>query len=142
MAAINHPLGGSRRFPIPAPFGKPNWWVIGGAFIAGAGAMLPVLQNSAATSEGFSAQRYQAEQAQLKGEISGLEADVAQLTSLARIQRRAAELGLGPGENPVYVTVEEPGPEPAKIPAEYLPKTAPHQEAPAPWWRSFLDWLP
>jgi hypothetical protein len=142
VAAINHPLGRARRLPLPTPLAQPNWWVLAGVLVAGVGAMLPVLQNSTATSEGYGAQRYQAETARLNGEIGVLEADVAQLTSLARIQRRAAELGLGPSENPIYVTVEEPGPAPAKIPSEYLPKAAPKGDAPAPWWDSLFGWLP
>ena len=142
MAAINHPLGRARRLPLRSPLGQPNWWVLSGALVAGIGAMLPVLQNSTATTQGYGAQRYQAETARLNGEISVLETDVAQLTSLARIQRRATELGLGPSENRIYVTVDEPGPAPAKIPSEYLPKATQKRDAPAPWWNSLLGWLP
>jgi hypothetical protein len=142
MAAISHPLGRPRRLPLRPPLAQPNWWVLAGVLVAGFGAMLPVLQNSTATSEGFGAQRYQAETARLNGDVSVLGADVARLTSLARIQQRATELGLGPGENPIYVTVEEPGPAPAKIPSEYLPKVVPQRLAPAPWWDSLFGWLP
>jgi len=143
MAAINHPLGHARRgLPLRTPFGRPNWWVIAGVAVVGLAAMLPVLQNSAATSEGFGAQRYQAQQAQLKSQISVLESEVASLTSLSRIQRRAEEMGLGPSENPIFVSVDEPGPAPAKIPSEYLPSPVVTQDEPAPWWESLFGWLP
>lgn len=141
MAAINHPLGHPRRVPFPVPMARPNWWVLSAVAIAGLGAMLPVLQNSAATSRGFEIQQSQAEQVRLQGEISLLESDVARLTSLARIERRAKEIGLGPSDHPFYITVDEAGPQPAKIPAEYLPPVARKTDAPDSWWRSLIDWL-
>jgi hypothetical protein len=110
--------------------------------IAGTSAMLPVLQNSMATSEGFHMQSAQAEQAQLRGDISVLESDVGQLTSLERIQRRAQEIGLGPSDNPIFVRVDVAGPAPAKIPAEYLPAPTPARVTPQSWWQSFFGWLP
>lgn len=141
MAAINHPLGNARRLPLPSPFGKPNWWVLSAVAIAGFSAMLPVLQNSAATSRGFDIQQSQARQAKIQGEISLLESDVARLTSLSRIGRRAKEIGLGPSDHPIYINVDEAGPQPAKIPAEYLPPVAPTRDIPDSWWQSLIDWL-
>ena len=105
------------------------------------GAMLPVLQNSAATSQGFDVQRVQAEQAQLNGDIQLLEADVARLSSLSRVQRRAEEIGMVPGDRPIYIQVDEAGPEPAKLPAEYLPQPAHKAEEPEPWWQSLFSWV-
>jgi hypothetical protein len=116
--------------------------MMGALAVAGVSAMLPVLQNSAATSRGFALQQRQVEQQRLKGDIGLIEADVARLTSLPRIERRADEIGLVPTTDPIYITVTEPGPAPAKIPAEYLPPPAPKASRPASWWRSFLDWLP
>ena len=143
MAAINHPLGGARRgIPLPRPVGSLNWWVLGGVLVVGVSAMLPVIQSSAATSEGFRTQASQSDEARLNAQISQLETDVAQLTSLPRIQRRATELGLAPAENPIYVRVDEPGPAPAKIPSEYLPAPAPKTDLPEPWWRSLINAVP
>lgn len=142
MAAINHPLGGARRGLRFRPAGSLNWWVLSGVLVVGVSAMLPVLQSSTATSEGFKTQESQAQESKLQGEISVMEAEVSQLTSLTRIQRRATEMGLGPSDNPVYVHVDEPGPAPAKIPSEYLPRTSRVSESPAPWWQSLIGWLP
>lgn len=142
MAAINHPLGGARRgMPIPGSLGTLNWWVLGAVLMVGVSAMLPVLQNSTATSRGFNTQHFQADEAKLKGEISLVEADVAVLTSLSRIERRATEMGLGPTDNPIYVRVDVAGPAPAKIPSEYLPERAPKRDVPEPWWRSLFNLL-
>ncbi|MGE5597585.1 MAG: septum formation initiator family protein [Hyphomicrobiales bacterium] len=142
MAAINHPFPQSRRLPLP--LGRPalNWWVLAAILIFGVGAMLPVLQASTATTRGFEVQQLQAQQDQLNGDIRQLEAEVANLTSLPRIERRANELGLVPAEDPIYITVDEPGPGPAKVPSEYLPGPIPQPEEPAPWWQSLFSWLP
>jgi hypothetical protein len=141
MAAINHPLGRPRRLPLPVPTARPNWWVLSAVAIAGLSAMLPVLQNSAATTRGFEIQQSQAQQARLQGEIGLLESDVARFTSLTRIERRAKEIGLGPSDHPIYITVDEAGPQPAKIPSEYLPPLVPRRDTPDSWWRSLIDWL-
>ena len=147
MAAINHPLGLPRRrlyLPNPAgPITGPiNWWVVGAVVVVGVSAMLPVVQNSTATDDGFATQRSQAQQVQLNGEIRMLESNVARLTSLPRIERRAAEIGLSPASSPYFVAVDEPGPAPAKLPAEYLPGLASETGKPEPWWRSLMKWLP
>lgn len=119
-----------------------NGWVL--AAIAGAtvSAMLPVLQNSTTTSRGFEVQEVQARQTRIEGEIGLLESDVARLSSLARIQKRAGEIGLVPASSPLYITVEEAGPAPAKIPAEYVPPPTRASEKPEGWWNSLKRWLP
>ncbi|MCC7364884.1 MAG: hypothetical protein IT303_10985 [Dehalococcoidia bacterium] len=141
MAAINHPLPHHRRLPIPVRPGAINWWVIGAIAVFGVGAALPVIQNSTATSRGFDVQRLEAQQVQLNGDIRQIESEVAALTSLQRIERRAGDIGLVPGSNPIYIEVSEPGPAPAKIPAEYLPGPVRAADEPEPWWRSLLSWV-
>ena len=127
-----------RRLPL---VGRINWWVIGAVAMVGLSAMLPVLQHSTATSEGFNVQKTEAQKAALNGEIRTIQQDVAQLTSLSRIERRASEIGLGPGPKPIFITVDQAGPAPAKIPAQYLPVPVPHTDGPEPWWRSLLHGL-
>lgn len=140
MAAINRPLPQQHRLPLP---GRPafNWWVLGAIAVFGIGAMLPVLQNSSATTRGFEVQALQAQQAELNGQITEIEADVATLTSMQRISRRATEIGLVPGSDPIYIEVDEPGPAPAKIPSEYLPEPVRPAEKLEPWWHSLVSWL-
>jgi len=144
MAAINHPYGGARR-----PFGRilprlpaPNWWILGALAILGFGAVLPVIQNSTATTRGFEIQALQAEQSRLQGEIRAYEADVATHTSLARVEQRAVELGLKPAEDPIWVEVDEAGPAPAKIPADHLPPPSPQTGDGESWWQSLFGALP
>ena len=127
---------------MPAPIRAVNWWVLGAITLATVSAMLPVLQNSSTTSRGFEVQELQAKQVRLEGETAIVESDVARLTSLARIQKRASEVGLVPATSPIYISVGVAGPAPAKIPAEYLP--TPQRDSPGPetGWGSLLRWLP
>ncbi|MGB4863912.1 MAG: hypothetical protein WBO97_15775 [Tepidiformaceae bacterium] len=144
MAAINHPLGRPRHsLPLPVPgVGRLNLWLAVAVVVAGVSALLPVLQNSLATSRGFDIQATQRQETTLNGQISLLEGEVASLTSIARIERRAREIGLGPAADPIYVHVDEPGPAPAKLPSEYLPKSDTPPVSTAPWWKSLVNWLP
>lgn len=143
MVAILHPFGGERRAPRPVlPLRRPTGWFVAAAAIAGFSALLPVLQNSLATSRGFDIQSADTRRAELDGELRLLEADVARLTSLSRIQRRANEIGLRPALDPIYVTVSEAGPAPAQVPAEFLPRPGGHVAQPDSWWRSLISWLP
>lgn len=143
MVSIPHPLRGAGR-PLEQPAGpvRSGRWVVAGVAVIGLSAMLPVLQKSTATSRGFTLQQHQADEARLKAEIHLLEADVARLTSQERLERRARQIGLGPSQDALYIDVSVPGPEPAKIPAEFLPPREPTVEDPAPWWRSLLGLLP
>lgn len=144
MATINHPLPGARRGPlrIPRPHGGGGLWLAAAIALAIVAAALPVVQNSTATSEGFDLQAFQRQEAGLNAEIAALESDVARLTSYTRIERRAQEIGMVPAQDPTYVDVNEPGPAPAKLPADYLPRATPLPDSPDPWWKPLVDWLP
>ncbi len=143
MATLPRPIGAhGRTVHFPPAIARANWWVIAAILIAGMSALLPVLQNSSATSRGYRVQSLQARQAELNGQIGELESEVARLTSQERIERRALENGLGPSSNPIFITVEVPGPAPAKIPAELLPSPQPRAAGAEPWWRSLFRWLP
>lgn len=143
MAAINHPLGHPRRgIPIPVASGRLNVWLALAMGVAALSAVLPVVQNSLATSRGFDLQASQRQEVQLNGEIGVIESEVASLTSHTRIERRAREIGLAPITDAIYVSVSEPGPAPAKLPSEYLPRVEPRKPGPSRWWKSLVGWLP
>ena len=93
----------------PCPRFGLSKWVLTGVLLAFASAMLPVFQNSSVTSRGLDRQSLEAAKDALRAEMSLLEADVARLTSLERIARRAREIGLFPSGNAFYVTVTEAG---------------------------------
>ena len=141
MAVLPRPLRES-GFSLPNPFRGLNWLVAGFIVAATVSAMLPVLQNATTTSRGFEVQALQAQQVRIEGDIKLIEADVARLTSLTRIEKRAAEIGLVPSTSPIYINVEVAGPAPAKIPAEYLPPPTANTNSTEGWLSSLLRWLP
>ena len=143
MAAIGRPFGSAPagRLRLGLPW-RVNGWILAGVLIAVTGALLPILQNSAVTTRGLDVQALEAEKARIEAEMSIMEAEVGRLTSLERIERRAQEIGLGPGPEPEYVSIPEAGPAPAKIPAEFLPRQPEPASEPAPWWRSLLEAIP
>ncbi len=142
MVSIPHPLRGlGTTEPREEAASHPRRWVAAGIILVGAAAMLPVLQKSTLTSRGFTLQEHQAEHARLLSEVGILETEVARLTSHERVERRAAQIGLFPSEGAMFVHVDVPGPEPAKVPAEFLSPREPVTDDPEPWWRSLLGWL-
>ena len=141
MATIHRPYGIPHAGDLRNPLGGINRWLVGAVFLAGVMALLPVMQNSWVTSQGFDLQAIEQQKAATRGQMSLIETDVARLTSLSRIERRATEMGLVPAFDPIYVSVDVAGPAPAKIPAEYLPGPAVQTSETAPWWRSLLQWL-
>lgn len=143
MVSIPHPLKGIYSpFHFPRPAAGPSGWVAAGIVLVGASAMLPVLQKSTLTSRGFSLQEHQANAIALTSEIRGLESEVGRLTSRDRLALRAFQIGLRAPDLALHVNVSVPGPEPAKIPIEFLPPQELTPEDPIPWWRSFVGWLP
>lgn len=143
MVSIPHPLRGLEApVGLPRPATGSGGWVAAGIIILGLSAMLPVLEKSTLTSKGFSLQQHQAKEKSLSLEIRDLEAEVAHFTSLERVEHRAIQLGLRPADIPIYVEVDVPGPEPAKIPAQYLDPEPIPEEPPPALWRSLLGWIP
>ncbi len=143
MVSIPHPLRGLEApVRVPRPAAGSGGWVAAGIVILGLSAMLPVLEKSTLTSKGFTLQEHQAREESLSLETRDLETEVSRLMSEERIERRALQLGLRPADIPIYVKVDVPGPEPAKIPAEYLEVIATPDEQPPALWRSLLGWLP
>ena len=82
MAAIQIP-GAQRGVPLPV-VGPVNWWIVAGLLVFGASAMLPVFQNSMATSRGFDTQKLQLQQTHLRNDIKLLEVDVVETQLLCR----------------------------------------------------------
>lgn len=142
MATINIP-----RYQGPSislPFGAPrlNWWVLGGLAFLGFAGTLPVLQNSSVTATGFQMRRVEVQQQQIEQQIALAESDVARLTAMERVASRAREIGLEPvREAPIHLQVGVPGPEPARVPSEFLPPPAPRPETSETWWQQLRRWV-
>ncbi len=98
---------------------------VGFAVVVAAGmavAVLPVAQNSSATTAGQEVRALERRRSDLQASIYNMQNDVAQLGSLARIDREARErLGMVPANRSVIVQVPEVGPAQRDVPARYLP---------------------
>jgi len=121
MTTLDQPAPRTRSLSLPR-LGV-SGWVIAGALIVSAGALAPVVQNSLMTTQGRNIEVLQQEQKALQVEMRQLEAEIARLTSIERVARRAGEIGLVPNAAAIFVTIGEAGPEPPKIPAEHLPES-------------------
>lgn len=122
MTALEHPGARAHR-GLSLPRLGVSGWVVAGALIVSASAMAPVVQNSLMTTQGRDLEVLEGQQNALRIEMRQMEAEIARLISVDRIARRAGEMGLIPGANAIFVTIEEAGPEPSKIPAEHLPES-------------------
>ena len=127
-------------------------------FAAGAVAvigLLRVVQTSQVTTAGFAMQSLQQEKLELGTNVRQLEAEVASLSSLDRIEREAKRLGLELPERVSYVSVNVARPATAEdlLPARFAPA---QDDAPAGsaaggvdgspeksgWWQDLLNLLP
>ena len=106
-----------------------------------------VIQPSQVTTAGFAMQSLQQEKLELETSVKQLEAEVATLSSLERIEREATRLGL---ELPVHVSyvpvnVAWPGTAADLLPARFAPVDEDAVDGSpddAGWWQHLLNSLP
>lgn len=110
-------------------------------------AVLQVVQTSQATTANFAIQDLAQQRLELQAQVRQLEAEVAGLSSLTRIEAEAKRLGLEQpqGTEAVEVNVAWAGASVDRLPTRYaLEEQAPpvEEDADSPWWRDLLDHLP
>ncbi|OGO51007.1 MAG: hypothetical protein A2148_02430 [Chloroflexi bacterium RBG_16_68_14] len=110
-------------------------------------ALLQLVQTSEATTTSFAIQQRQQEKLELEASVHQLEAEVAALSSLSRIEQEARRLGLEPpqAQESVVVNVAWPEADRQRLPTRY----APLEEEPidvkregSSWWQDLLKLLP
>lgn len=113
--------------------------------------LVRIVQTSQATTAGFAMQTLQQEKLELETSVKQLEAEVATLSSLERIEREATRLGLELPSQVSYtsVNVAWPGRAVDLLPARFAPvdgdaALAGEEGSPddAGWWQYFLNSLP
>jgi cell division protein FtsL len=147
MAALNR-----IALPAPRPFGRRvsgRFVLVGVAVLAVAVAALQVNQFSHAASTGYTIDALTQERATKQAENHELEAEVAQLSSLSRVESEArGTLGLVPATHKIYVTVNQPVPSGQSLPKRFVDQAvaaAADSPAPAPvppLWKRLLHLLP
>jgi cell division protein FtsL len=114
------------------------------AFIAAALVGLwQVIQISDATTTGFNISRLERERLDWQASVRELEAEVAALTSLERVEREARErLGMVPAPQELHLEVNVPAPRQQLIPRRFLDEEALPAEPAGSWWEPLLRLLP
>ena len=145
MAVLNRTIARTRPKAAPTAGLHPGpVLLIAAAAIVIIG-LLQVVQTSEATTKSFAIQRLEQDKLELEASVRELEADVAALSSLARIEQEARRLGLKPPEarEAVEVNVAWPGAD-APLPTRFVPEG--EEAGPAgedsSWWQDLLRLLP
>lgn len=139
-----------QRIAVPLPHALPRrisakYVLVAAGVLAMLFALLQVNQFSKLTSTGYEIDQLNRARAAKQSENHALEAEVAQLTSLSRIDREARErLGLVPPARTQYLTVH--GAQPVTRPsAPRLSAQPPAAHAPdprTPWWKRAAGLIP
>jgi cell division protein FtsL len=142
MAAIQRPA-----LPIPLARGRlrtGRWLALAVALVVG-GALLQVNQSSAVTGTGYDIEGLKRERAAKQAQNHDLEAEVARLSSLARVEIEArVRLQMDKPKNTLNMNVAGPVPDHQTLPTRFLPPPFEDRDAGAdpPFWRRLLDLLP
>lgn len=134
-----------QRSVLPLPrVGLPRathgrWLLAGATAVLVAAALLQVNQFSRLTSTSYQINDLNAQRAARQAANHDLEAEVARLSSLARVEIEARlRLGLGPAERTLYVDVNQPAPDRQTLPTRFLPPDRPPAARGSGGWLSFI----
>jgi cell division protein FtsL len=108
-------------------------------------AVAQLLLRSEATTATFEIRSLEQQRLGLETEVRQLEAEVASLSALARVEREAKRLGLGPpvGQDTVQVNVAWEGADQERLPTRFARDDEEDAGGDAtPWWQDMLDLLP
>ncbi len=141
MAVIHRPALPAQRAPGRIRSGRIV--LTGAAVLVIGGAVLQVNQFSAVTGTGYQIEDLKRERAAKQAENRDLEAEVARLSSLARVDIEArTRLSMGPAGRVMHLEVNGPVPERQTLPTRFLPVEG-EAESPRPTlWERLLDLLP
>jgi cell division protein FtsL len=142
MAALHRPA-----IPAPRILGRPR---PGKLLVAVAIALVVIAagfqvnQFSRLTSTGYQINELNRQRAERQAENHALEAEVAQLSSLARVDWEArTRRHLEPAQQKLYITVNHDVPDRQTLPTRFLPPEAPDAgQAGGPMWKRLLKSLP
>jgi cell division protein FtsB len=142
MAALHRPA-----IVAPRVFGRPRpgrLLVAGALGLVAVAAGFQVNQFSRLTSTGYEINGLDQQRAERQAENHAIEAEVAQLSSLARVDWEArTRLHLEPAQQKLYLTVNHDVPGRQTLPTRFLPaEPATPAQADEPMWKRLLKSLP
>ncbi|GBD14290.1 Cell division protein FtsL [bacterium HR25] len=145
MAAVR-PRVSLRPSTWPLPWLGLPLVIVLSSLAVGLAALLPLTQYGNAATTSASLDQLERDRSAWQARVDELEAEVARLSSLDRIEREARErLGMVPPEEVVYIEVPVARPEGTKVPDRYLERPARAEGevgADSAWWEKLLGWLP
>ena len=142
MSAFDRLITGPLPKPLPQTTNvRP---VLLGAFLVVALiGLLQVVQTSNATTTGYNLNRLEQQRQDDQAQVHQLEAEVASLTSMDRIEAEArGRMGMVPAGNTINLEVHKPPPEQQLIPRRFAPEPSSAAPAGESWWQSLLQLLP
>jgi cell division protein FtsL len=105
--------------------------------------LLQVIQTSDATSTSYNIRHLEQDRQDLSAQVHSLEAEVATLTSLQRVEREARDrLGMVPAEKVLYLEVNVPPPQQQLLPRRFSASEPSVDEPGTSWWQALLKLLP
>jgi cell division protein FtsB len=143
MATLDRLVPPAPALPVEGQTWKPRRAIAAVLTAAAAIALLQVIQSSSFAHTGYRIQQLEAERTTRAAAINQLEAEVAALSSLDRVERAARErLDMVPARNLTYIAVDVESPSGPLLPRPILsPSPAPPGDV-EPWWQSLLKALP
>ena len=128
---------------LTAPTWSPRRAIAAALTVAAAIAVLQVVQSSGFAHAGQSMQRLEAERADTAARVHRLEAEVAALSSLDRIERAARDqLGMVPARTTLHIQVSVPAPDGPLLPRPVIQPLPPASANGDPWWQRLVNALP
>lgn len=142
MAAIQRP---ALRIPVArGRLGSGRLIGVAAGALVILGALLQVNQFSAVTGTGYEIEQLKRERATSQAENHELEAEVARLSSLARVDIEArVRLGMTPAKQTIHMQVTGAVPDHQTLPTRFLPpESAAVEPDDPPLWKRLADLLP
>ena len=135
---------------IDRPFSRPSFrlWSLRRILALAFGAvallgLLQVIQTSDATSTSYTIRHLEQERQDWSAQVHRLEAEVATLASLERVEREARDrLGMVPAEKVLYLDVDVPPPQQQLLPRRFSASKPSVDEPGTSWWQALLKLLP
>jgi len=101
--------------------------------------LLQVIQTSDATTIGYTINSLEQERLDWSAQVHALEAEVASLASLDRVEREAkGRLGLVPAEKVIYLESDAPPPSQQLVPRRFLASELGANGPSTSWWQAAL----
>ncbi len=105
--------------------------------------LLQVMQTSDATSTGYNIRRLEQDRLDWSAQVHSLEAEVATLASLDRVEREARDrLGLVPAEKVIYLEAGVAPPKQQLVPRRFFTSDPGAGDSGTSWWQALLKLLP